>query len=274
MDPLSGRAEHLAGGRQDGHPGNPPQEVLDEGCSSIHQMFAVVEDEQQPPSLDRHGDLFNWVSSAAEIQSERGCDSGRHLAAVFDRRQIDEGDGVELVLQARRNGKRHGCLADAADANHRHQATVRHRLGQRLDHGFAADDTRDLAAEVGGVRVPLHPLLQAGSPTSSPPRPARSNSRALERLRCAVSRPPPGLPQGRDSDAHRGLVDEGAAPDDPSEFVLGENVARTGRQGDQDVERPAAEFHGGARSARGFGLPAPARTRRRRGALLPVGGLL
>jgi hypothetical protein len=95
MDPFILGAEPLARSGKDRYARRPAEQRFDESRREVYEMLAIVEHDENATTLDRDGNLIDWILLQTEIEAESGSCRCQHLCLILDRSQVHKGNRVE-----------------------------------------------------------------------------------------------------------------------------------------------------------------------------------
>ena len=95
MDPFTRSAEPLAGSGEDRYAPRAAEQRFGESRGKVHQMLAIVEDDENAMILDGDGDLIDWILLEVDIEPQSRSSGRRRLCLILDRGKVYEGNRVE-----------------------------------------------------------------------------------------------------------------------------------------------------------------------------------
>ncbi len=160
---LVGNSEGLAAGRDDGDAGAAAEDVIDEDGGGIHDVLAVVDQQQHAaPGQERDEPVAEVSGRDGTIHRHaKGVgDRDRHLIGGVHRRQTHAEGTVRIVRgRADDGGQGQGGLPGASGTNEGEQSCAAEELGDGVQLVVAADQRAD---HVGQVRRRRAVLVGAG----------------------------------------------------------------------------------------------------------------
>ena len=146
--------QQLAARRQDLDARTRLQQLLRELRTGVRDVLAVVEDQQELPILDMLKQCVRDPAPRLLLDPERRRHRLRHQPRIRERRELDEPYAIGKVVQhLGAHLQRDPCLAQSADARHRHEAVP---VEPSLDFGelaVAADERRELLRQIVRLRA-------------------------------------------------------------------------------------------------------------------------
>ena len=110
----------LPAGRQNPRTRAPPHQAPCQCRAGLHNVLAVVEDEQEASIGDVLDQRFGHRVSRFLLDAEHGCDCLRHESRIIERSELDEPHPVWVILEdLGGNLQRQPRLANAARADQR-----------------------------------------------------------------------------------------------------------------------------------------------------------
>jgi hypothetical protein len=189
-----------AAGGQHGQRRAPGQQALDEDGDAVHQVLAVVEDQQGAPGADGGGEAVLQRAARLLAHAEGGGHGGRDHPRRGHRHEVDVPDATgEAAGHLPRHRERQAGLADAAGPEGGHQPLGLHRPGQVGPLGCPPDERRERRRQHGrgrGVRTGDAPVPRGRRPRGWAGRPG---------LGQAGQRPPVLRPQLAEEARHVAL---------------------------------------------------------------------
>ena len=174
---LVGDGERFAAGGQDRDVGAAAQDVVGQSRGRIDDVFAVVEEEQQPPvgevAVEPLADV-TLGGGTVHRHAERVRDRDRNLISRVHRRQpYPEGTVREVRQRLDGEREREGSLAGATRPDEGQQPDAGQESPERLEQLLAPDerphDSRQVRGHRGG-RTPTVPRRAVGSGLHAAPR--------------------------------------------------------------------------------------------------------
>jgi hypothetical protein len=247
LHPFAARAQKFATGGEDIHLRRGAQERLGQGGGGLHHMFARVQHQQHSAPAQKFGQFGGAGIRAHRAAERRGDGAGCHLRLGYGR-QINEDHPVTIGRGQRgRDDHRDGRLADPAGPDQRDQPPPRRLRDEVVDQGLATDDATERQGEphdrrrtnrrravrrlLGGLDGGLRPQRR-GEAVAAP-------SHGDDDPRGAVTE---RLAQHGHVHPQIGVVDKGVRPHRGDKLGLADDFTRPRGQGQQDIERPAAEL--------------------------------
>ena len=149
---LVGNGERFAAGGDHGDAGAAAEDVLDEGGGGVHDVLAVVDQQQHAaPGQERDEPVAEVAGRGGAVHrhAEGVGDRERHLVGGVDRRQPHPEGAVGVVRRhADDGGERQGGLPGAAGADEGQQPYAAEELGDGVQLGVAADQRADHGGQV------------------------------------------------------------------------------------------------------------------------------
>ena len=141
---LAAHAERLAARRQHREPRAGAQQLLGELRALLHQVLAVVEDEQHPVAADLGHEQLERRRAGALGEVQHGRDVRGERVAVGERREVHPGDAGEVGGRAQRRLAGESRLAAAAGAGEGQQPRRAHEARQVVELAVATDEARQV----------------------------------------------------------------------------------------------------------------------------------
>ncbi len=280
VQPLAGDAQRLAAGGEDAKPRGGAQQDGGEFRHRLHDMLAIVQHEQHAAVPQRRGE-FDERRFGPDLEPEGGGDGAGHQPRLADRGDVHPPHSV-LVARDLRLGDRQsdGSLSDAAGAHDGEAAMLGKQRRELGDLVGPADQARHGRGQVvagrgeGGRR-----RRRAVGERHDGSDEAVAAAGDVDEVAVAAMAIAEHAAQRGDLDLQIAFLDDDVRPDALHQLVLGHELAMPLDQGDQDLERTAAEPERGvafeqqsllreeAKAPEGNGAPAPVGRLRGRGVI-------
>jgi hypothetical protein len=235
---FAGDPQRLAARGENGQAGRRLQQLPRERRAGLHEMLAVVEDQEHAPALQVLHQRLDYGAPGFLLHPEHKRDHLRDARCLREGRELHQPHAVGVEREhVPGDFEREPRLSGAADAGERDKARSAQHRRDAADLALAPDE----AAERGGnvVVIPGRrglPLLGLGTQGEAVAAPGNGRHRMRTE----------DLAQRRDLHLEVVLLDHQAWPDAIEELVLGHDALAGIDEGEKHVEGAGAEHRGAA----------------------------